>query len=189
MKTIRSSVFETNSSSCHCVVVANADDYKKFMDGELFADEKAYKCSCRSDLISFDEVYRRYLAHLDNMNSYCGDSSKELPLGMNVVYWLMLHPELFELDDDKRIELINGSNDIKDSVREELLTELANPGCTRVNSFMCWIDYDTAPASYEMLRYWTEDFTSEYDGCESKPVEDIVENGMPMKKLRCVWYV
>ena len=188
MKTIRSSVFETNSSSCHCIVVANADDYKKFVDGELFADEKAYKCSCRSDLISFDEVYSRYLAHLDNMNSGCGDS-KELPLGMNAVYWLMLHPEMFELDDDKRIELINGSNDIKDSVREELLTEMAKPGYTRVNSFMCWIDYDSAPASYEMLRYWTEDFTSEYDGYGSSPVVDVVENGMPMKELRCVWYV
>ena len=35
MKQVRSNIFETNSSSTHCLVIASEEDWKKFENGEL----------------------------------------------------------------------------------------------------------------------------------------------------------
>lgn len=37
-KTIRKGVFETNSSSTHSITICTSEEYKKFLNGELYVD-------------------------------------------------------------------------------------------------------------------------------------------------------
>ena len=64
MKTIRPSVFETNSSSVHTLCLCTEDQYRKFLDKEMFwKDEK---------LCTLDEAYDDFCIYLNDYKE--GDS-------------------------------------------------------------------------------------------------------------------
>ncbi len=66
MKTVRPSVFETNSSSVHTLCLCTEDQYKKFLDKEMFwKDEK---------LCTLDEAYDDFCIYL-NDNKECDSYS------------------------------------------------------------------------------------------------------------------
>lgn len=65
MKTIRLNVFETNSSSCHSLILCSDSEYKLLKAGKLYIDKWSDK------LVTASEVYSAYIADLkrDNENS------------------------------------------------------------------------------------------------------------------------
>lgn len=56
MKTIRNNVFETNSSSTHCITIVDADDFEKFEKCEMLLDYKT--------LIPAEEAYNDMMKNL-----------------------------------------------------------------------------------------------------------------------------
>lgn len=49
MKQVRSNIFETNSSSTHCLVIASEEDWKKFENGEKVLDMETGELSPTPD--------------------------------------------------------------------------------------------------------------------------------------------
>lgn len=64
MKTIRLNVFETNSSSCHSLILCSDSEYQLLKAGKLYIDKWLDK------LVTASEVYSKYIADLkrDNKN-------------------------------------------------------------------------------------------------------------------------
>lgn len=59
MKTIRNSVFETNSSSTHCITMVDEEDFEKFKKCELLLDYES--------LIPVEDVYKDVMETLVDM--------------------------------------------------------------------------------------------------------------------------
>lgn len=49
-------MFETNSSSNHCLVICSQEDWEKFMHAALFVEMGEYKGDCRHALITVDRI-------------------------------------------------------------------------------------------------------------------------------------
>jgi len=60
MRTIRQSVFETNSSSTHAVTIMSAEDFEKFRSDEYWYDFDSHV------LLSWDEVYEMFTDALES---------------------------------------------------------------------------------------------------------------------------
>ena len=194
METIRHSTFETNSSSCHCMVVANDEDYQKFVNGELFADQASYKSPYQATLITLDEVVARFNKHVDEAREYAvahkynTDIEYIDPVMAN---WLMHHPEYLasEYGDGGREQYIT---DHRDGLTDELYVKLLE-SYDFVTEFILWIDFDYTPYSFAMLEYYTDNFTYKYDDWdvvyESYRGKDIeLKDGTKLKEMNAVWY-
>lgn len=59
MRSIRPVMFETNSSSCHCLVICSKADWEKFIHAALFVEMGEYKGNCRHALITVDGICER----------------------------------------------------------------------------------------------------------------------------------
>lgn len=76
MKTIRSNVFETNSSSCHSLTMCDGDIYNKIGDGEWFisisSEDVADKAKIKENLsnlnLTDEEFEKTYSAFLQYFN-------------------------------------------------------------------------------------------------------------------------
>jgi len=190
METFRNGTFETNSSSCHCMVVAGENDFQKFVDGELFADSGSYKCPYQATLITLDEVVRRYQKHVDDENKYEEEhnaSWRTKMISAEMIKWIMLHPDFFDPDIDVNYEKYMTEH--RDGLSDEEFNKAVEDQFEAVDYFTSWIDMDYTPYSYRMLDYSTGNFTSEYDDYKSAPVHDVtMKDGSTVKELNAVWY-
>lgn len=190
METFRNGTFETNSSSCHCMVVAGENDYQKFVDGELFADSGSYKCPYQATLITLDEVVRRYQKYVDDENKYEEEHNtgwRKKVISAEMIKWIMLHPDFFDQDIDVNYEKYMTEH--RDGLSDEEFNKAVEDQFEAVDDFTSWIDMDYTPYSYRMLDYSTDSFTSEYDDYKSAPVHDVtMKDGSTVKELNAVWY-
>lgn len=183
MRTIRPNVFETNSSSAHCIVVADQESFRKFKEGELFADEWWYKCPYQADLITFDKVYNMYInavnaerdwARIHHLNEDFFIVSKTL------LKWLFDHPNVVdEMGEEETEQYVREHTSGK--LQDELLT------CINGRNWFAWSwVYDQYhPISYEMIRYFTKDFETEYDDYRCVAPH---ENADGQVEMEAVWY-
>lgn len=183
MKTIRNSVFETNSSSMHCLVIADKDSFDKFMGGELFAKEHDYKFFGNTELVYFGEVY-------DNYIKYCDDYTFDhVRVSNHMLRELVALFSKFVKEDDGGLTIDPKKVDEYDwipEVREEIESLKENYELDRVlGDVSCWMDMQYSPMSYDMLRYITDDFKTGYDGYESIPPTDQPDGTV---KMHAVWY-
>lgn len=183
MKRVRKDVFETNSSSMHCLVIAPKDEFDKFMGGELFAMDRDYKYFGETKLVYFGEVYNSYV-------NFCNDYSfAKMRVSSNLLRELMNFYSVFakgdahgfEVDPDKVLEY-NWSDEIRgeiDSLNEnfDLVSTLGNVSC--------WLDMQTSPISYDMVKYVTENFTTGWD--EYKSIPPFFQSDGTVK-MHGVWY-
>lgn len=194
METIRNSAFETNSSSMHCMVVAGEADYQKFVNGELFADCGHYKSPCQATLITIDEVVKRYNTHVDEEHVWAEEYNYECtakPITAALAKWVMLHPEFIDADDCvKRSDYLK---DHRDDLPDTEYYEETATFCSQSSEFCCWLDEAYTPFSFNMLAFYTKDFTTEYDdyaiiyqSYQNKDVE--LKDGSRVKELNAVWY-
>ena len=190
METFRNGTFETNSSSCHCMVVAGENDYQKFVDGELFADSGSYKCPYQATLITLDEVVKRYQKYVDDENKYEEEHNtgwRKKMISAEMIKWIMLHPDFFDQDIDVNYEKYMTEH--RDGLSDEEFNKAVEDNFDAVDDFTYWIDMADTPYSYRMLDYETGSFTSEYDDYKSAPVHDVtMKDGSTVKELNAVWY-
>ena len=191
METYRNGTFETNSSSCHCLVVAGETDFQKFVDGELFADAGSYKCPYQAKLITLDEVVKLYQTYIDKENDYHIKNNHpeycHKMISAEAIKWVMLHPKFFDPNIDVDYEKYMSEH--RDGLSDEEFNKAVEDKFEAVVDFTSWIDMDYTPYSYRMLDYSTDSFTSEYDDYKSDPVHDItMKDGSTAKELNAVWY-
>lgn len=62
MITVRNGVFETNSSSTHCVTLMSSDDFKKFSEGECWYDFASH------EIMSIEDIYQSFMALAEKKN-------------------------------------------------------------------------------------------------------------------------
>lgn len=78
MVTIRQNTFETNSSSVHCLVMCNDNDYTQWLKGEMLY------CDTDTALVSFDDYFDDFIAHyiheLDEGKGYEFEDDEELKI-------------------------------------------------------------------------------------------------------------
>lgn len=194
METIRNSTFETNSSSCHCMVVAGETDYQKFVNGELFADCGSYKSPIQAKLITLDEVVALYNKHVEEEQAWATEHNYDCsykPVSAALAKWVLLHPEFIDLDDCvKRTDYLK---EHRDGLPDEDYYDATETFCDNASDVGNWLNMDYTPFSYKMLAYCTKDFTTEYDdysivykSYQGKDVE--MKDGSKVKELNAVWY-
>lgn len=177
MRTTRNAVFETNSSSMHCFVVAPKDDFQKFIDGELFASEKSYKCWGDTPLITMDEVYEKYL-------NFCKEFRRDdTPVSKELLKKIMVEYDKF-VSDDSDTEL-DWDKVISAEWPEAVRTELDASGETLLWTVECFLDMQYAPISYRMAEFLTAGFTMEYDDYVCVGPEECPDGTV---KMHAVWY-
>ena len=185
MRTVRNSVFETNSSSAHCLVTAPNDQFAKFVNGQLFAREGGYKYRFDTDLITMEEVYRIYLRRIAEENLFYskhGYTDHDVtPVPMAYIKWWMLHPETISKYEG------NLSGDWKDDAPEDLRNFFAEHD-EPANAMNTWITDSNTPFSFAMLDYNTEHFTTEYDDYESEPPFELEGPESGKTRVEAVWY-
>ena len=188
MQIIRKNVFETNSSSMHCLVIASKDEFDNFMNGDLFAEGRDYKYFGETKLVQFSEVY-------DNYAKFCNDCSfVNTRVSEPLLRELMCHygdfagvaqdnfVTGFVIDIDKvvayrgwteetmqEIESLRENNELYDTIR---YVEM-------------WMDMQYSPLSFDMVRRITENFSTGYDDYESIPPTDQSDGTV---KMHGVWY-
>lgn len=177
MKTIRTNTFETNSSSAHCFVTADNEEFARFVNGDLFADGFGYKFHHDAKLIDEDAVYMRYEKYfIDNVITM--DSESRI-LSKDTVLWFVRHPV-------EIAPIIQGSSDSSNTVPEmpEAIFNECYSNYWGVSSLICWLDQEEAPLSYAKLVDETSNFETGYDGYDSEPPTE--KDG----KTSCyaVWY-
>ena len=185
MRTVRNSVFETNSSSAHCLVTAPKDQFAKFVNGQLFAREGGYKYRFDTDLITMDEVYRIYLRYITKEHLYCtkhGHADYDCtPVPMAYIKWWMLHPETIAKYEGTL------AGDWKDDAPEDLRNFFAEHD-EPARNMSTWITDSNTPFSFAMLDYNTEHFTTEYDDYESEPPFELEGPESGKTRVEAVWY-
>ena len=175
MRTVRIHTFETNSSSAHCFVTADNEEFSRFVNGELFADGFGYKFHHDAKLIDEDAVYMRYEKYfIDNVIIM---DSESVIMSKDTVLWFVRHPV-------EIAPLIQGFDhntvpEMPDAVFNECQSN--NWG---VSTLICWLDQEEAPLSYAKLVDETSNFEKGYDGYDSEPPTE--KDG----KTQCyaVWY-
>ena len=185
MRTVRNSVFETNSSSAHCLVTAPNDQFAKFVNGQLFAREGGYKYQFDTDLITMEEVYRIYLRYITKERLYCtkrGHADYDCtPVPMAYIKWWMLHPETISKFEGNLCG--NWEDDVPEDLRN-FFAEHYGPA----SDMNTWITDSNTPFSFAMLDYNTEHFTTEYDDSESEPPFELEGQESGKTRVEAVWY-
>lgn len=181
MKTIRANVFETNSSSAHCLVCSDDAKFKSFVDGELFADGGDYKFEYNADLIDLAEVYDRYENYIQGQENDAKRYQYEFDctrVPVDVLKWFMLHPSIFP-----RFRLYESEAESGEPVPDNV-QEFFDNHHECIVTLVGWLEDINSPYSYEMLKYNTDNFTAEYDGYQSYPPKS--NNGKT--ELLAIWY-
>lgn len=179
MITIRSNVFETNSSSAHCIVIAPDDQFDKFVSGELYASYGEYKGCAEARLLTFDEVYELYAGYINReiewLQKHNEDTSDMVVPSKEVFQWCINHPKEFE-------ELC-GDEKLADNVPECVLNyKVDNESACETLRY--WLDDINNPMSYAKVVYETENFTTGYDGYDSESPSS--KDGKT--SMHAVWY-
>jgi len=178
MRTVRNSVFETNSSSAHCLVTAPNDQFAKFVNGELFAKQGGYKREFYTELVPIEDVYKEYVAYAEHENEFCREhdiSNDETLVSIEFMKWWMLHPETIHKFDDG------------DEYLDDLPADMQDFAIDHIESLFtmnCWVGDVEYAHSFAMLDYYTNHFTVEYDDYRSQPPTEKDGN----TSLVAVWY-
>ena len=203
MRSVRQGVFETNSSSCHCLVICSLTEWNRFTNGDLFARCSYYKGENVDRLVNMDEVYALLQ---EDITKYWAEPRPTLEL----VRWIysgfstgMLKPESGPLFDDLSFRdsddswwAENAPDELKEFISE-------HPGT--LGDLLDWVALIETPYSYEMLRVLSYNFTREVDEYESvAPYEETDPKKMnqwgvnyllgpdypepPAMKCRAIWY-
>lgn len=179
MITIRSNVFETNSSSAHCIVIAPDDQFDKFVAGELYASYGEYKGCAEARLLTLDEVYELYTGYINReiewLNKHHEDTSDMVVPSKEVFQWCINHPKEFE-------ELWNEEK-LADNVPECVINFKVDNG-SALGTLNGWLDDINNPMSYAKVVYETENFTTSYDGYDSEAPSS--KDGKT--SMHAVWY-
>ena len=179
MITIRSNVFETNSSSAHCIVIAPDDQFDKFVAGELYASYGEYKGFAEARLLTLDEVYELYTSYINReiewLKKHHEDTSDMVAASKEVFQWCANHPKEFD-------ELFNEEK-LADNVPECVLNFKVDneSACGTLNY---WLDDINNPMSYAKVVYESENFTTSYDGYDSEAPSS--KDGKT--SMHAVWY-
>lgn len=191
MRTVRIHTFETNSSSAHCFVTADNEEFARFVNGELFADGFGYKGRHSAKLIDEDAAYMRYEKYfIDYVITM--DSNSRI-LSKDTLLWFLRHPveiaPLIEGNGDTPLAQgfnAQGFGDSTNTVPEmpEAIYNECYSNYWGVLSLITWLDNEEAPLSYAKLVDETSNFEKGYDGYDSEPPTD--KDG----KTSCyaVWY-
>lgn len=158
-------MFETNSSSCHCMVICSKADWGKFVHAELFAVCAENKGSYPQPLIDIDGVYA--LMELEIKKEYSLFWSEVKPT-IELVKWIytafsidMINPgtdpsydemEFRPATDNWWVE--NAPDGLKEFISENVYT---------LGELLDWVALTYTPYSYEMIRVLSKNFTMEYD--------------------------
>lgn len=66
---IRQGIFESNSSSCHSMIIGMEDDFKKWEAGELFWDRHTRSFCTKEEALEYLKSYKWYKNYdFDNMS-------------------------------------------------------------------------------------------------------------------------
>lgn len=177
MRTVRTHTFETNSSSAHCFVTADNEEFARFVNGELFADGFGYKFHHDAKLIDEDAVYMRYEKYF--IDIVIGMDDHAVELSKDTVLWFIRHPkEIFPFYDGA----VDGEyvvDEMPSSIKDE-----CHSNYWGVATLICWLEQEEAPLSYAKLVDETSNFENGYDGYDSEPPTE--KDG----KTSCyaVWY-
>jgi len=177
MRTVRTHTFETNSSSAHCFVTADNEEFARFVNGELFADGFGYKGRHDAKLIDEDAVYMRYEKYfIDYIVTRGGD---EVQLSKDTVLWFLRHPK-------EITPFYDGSVDGKYVVDEmpQAIKDECEANYWGVANLICWMEEETSPLSYAKLVEETNNFENGYDGYDSE--QPTVKDGRT--SCYAVWY-
>ncbi len=177
MRTVRTHTFETNSSSAHCFVTADNEEFARFVNGELFADGFGYKFHHDAKLIDEDAAYMRYEKYfIDYVITM--DSNSRI-LSKDTLIWFLRHPV-------EIAPLVQGIGDSSNTVPEmpEAIYSECYSNYWGVLSLISWLDNEEAPLSYAKLVDETSNFENGYDDYDSEPPTE--KDG----KTSCyaVWY-
>lgn len=74
MKIIRKNVFETNSSSCHCLPIIGKDELRHFAQNQnsyciYLPDTGDYQTGNKYKIMSFDDAFKQYIKDYDRYNN------------------------------------------------------------------------------------------------------------------------
>lgn len=196
-------MFETNSSSCHCLVICSLNEWNRFTNGDLFARCAYYKGEDVDPLINIDDVYALLQ---EDITKYWAEPRPTLEL----VRWIysgfstdMLKPETGPLFEDLSFR---DSDDIwwTENAPDELKAFISEHPDT-LGDLLDWVALIETPYSYEMLRSLSYNFTREVDEYGSvAPYEETDPKKMnqwginylfgpdypepPAMKCRAIWY-
>ncbi len=186
MLTVRKNTFETNSSSCHCVVVAKDDVFNQFVEGELFAEGAGYKFSYDAELIPIEEVHNRYCKYIEQENDFYRQygNAEIIPLGIPAIKWILNNPDFNEVCPYMAGDVEAYLKEHDTGLNEETVNELIQNE-DGLDCFRSWISLDYTPWSYSMLKKATEDFSTAYDEVESRPPHSV--NGIT--SCYACWYI
>lgn len=201
MRSIRTTTFETNSSSTHCLVICSQEEWENFIHAALFVEMADYKGGREHTLITLDRICEQIKQRFTESNIRY-HLERQIP-PRELVEWIyseftkdMLDPEndqcdgglLFRQSDDPWwMEHI--PDNLKDYISEhpDALDDLTD-----------WVELTETPFSYEMIRVLSDNFTRTYDDYNSIPphlVEDIrhfciwaVDIPLPAVECRSIWY-
>ena len=203
MKTIRPAVFETNSSSSHCLVMCSLADWPRFVNGELFAECAYYHSDSINPLIDIGEVYSRM------QKAYTEYWSETKPT-VELVKWVysLFSKDMLNPDSEPRTEglIFRDSHDKwwGANVPDELKAFVTDHPDT-LGDLLDWVQLMETPFSYEMIRVLSNDFTMKCDDYNSiAPYEETDAKKMnqwgiyylcgpdypdpPVMKCRAIWY-
>lgn len=135
MKTIRDSVFETNSSSCHVVTILTAYEKEQFKRGELLA--YFYRSQNDKRMTQFLDDFRfqyeieqlQWGYDYKKMRQTYTDIPRETIKNLATELWKILYDKMkvLETDVDGRMEAVFKSLKIKDKGFIERVKEFAKP--------------------------------------------------------------
>ena len=179
MITIRSNVFETNSSSAHCIVIAPDDQFDKFVAGELYASCGEYKGCIEARLLTLDEVYEIYKGYIDReiewLKKNNEDTSDLVMPSKEVLQWCINHPKEFN-------ELVNEEKFADDMPQCVIAFNVDNESACSTLHY--WLDDISTPLSYAQVVYESDNFTTSYDGYDSEAPSS--KDGKT--SMHAVWY-
>lgn len=202
MRSVRPGMFETNSSSCHCLVICTQEEWQKFIAGELFASGAEYKGSCREELISIDAIYRLVEANFNEDFGFFWQDKTMPPFELVEWVYKAFSEEMLIPGDNPAYDGMNLRNS-SDPWWMEHLPESLKPFIEEhpkvLDGLTDWIELEHTPFSYEMIRLRSHDFTMEYDEYESVPphvVDDArklcvccsIDVPLPVVECRAIWY-
>ena len=177
MRTVRIHVFETNSSSAHCFVSADNDEFARFVNGELFADGFGYKGRHDAKLIDEDMAYICYDKYfIDNV---IGMDDNSVELSKETVLWFLRHPKEISPFYDGPVDGEYVVDEMPSSIKDE-----CHSNYWGVATLICWMEQEDSPISYATIVEETENFKHGFDDYDSKPPTE--KDG----KTSCyaVWY-
>ena len=165
------------------MVVADKESFQKFKDGELFASSWEYKCHCEAVLIPFDKVYSMYINAVNEERDWARKhhwNDDIVIMSKAALKWLFDHPAVVdEMSEEETEKYINENT--SGQLHDELSHFLDN-GCGFTSS---WVYDQGHPISYEMVRYFTKNFETEYDDYQSVAPHETADGQVEMK---AVWY-